>query len=478
MSAITITSNLLVVARPDIAAEYSEANTKPLETLTVGAAGKYSWTCGTCSYVWESRVDHRVSGSSNCPSCDKKILTTSNPELAAEWGTQNETIPAQHKPGSRERVWWECPTGEHPEYKAVIANRRLLGVSCPQCQTPPLEKSLASVAPELIAQWSAKNKRSPEEVFAKAITPVIWECDTCSYEWTTRVSYRVKQDNGCPSCNGRSLEGKTVAEVLPHLVSEWSSINTVSPDIISAGSGRRITWSCSQPGHLDYVMTPVDRRAGYGCRQCVLDKQSLAVTVPKIAAEWHPTKNHPLLPVEVMKATKRKVWWLCDAGHEWEAEVSNRTTPSKTTGCPVCAQSSISSVEAELRASFTSDQVLLDVRQEHNTTLPISWRNRKSMHVDIVASYQGKPVVIEYDGWYWHSGQRKKDSVTPRERDTAKTLALLNEGYRVARIREARTKQSLDFLNLDHPHLLQLHWLYDKDSLSLRQQIYTWLQQL
>jgi hypothetical protein len=350
-----------------------------------------------------------------------------------------------------------------------------LGTSCPECHTPPIEKSLAHVAPELVAQWSAKNKLSPEEVFAKAITPVIWECDTCQYEWTTQVNRRVEQNNGCPSCNGRS---KPVSEELPHLLAEWSSVNVYSPDVITAGSTKRITWSCPQPGHLDYVMAPIERRAGYGCHQCVLDKQSLAVAVPKVAAEWHPTKNHPLLPTEVMKGTGRKAWWLCSKGHEWETVISYRTSPRSSTGCPICAQSSISSVEAELRAAFTLDQVLTSVRQEHNTTLPIAWRNRKSMHVDIVASCQGKPVVIEYDGWYWHSGQRKKDSVTPRERDTAKTLALLNEGYRVVRIREARLKQSLDFLNLDHPHLLQLHWLYDKNSLSLRQQIYGWLQQL
>lgn len=60
----------------------------------------------------------------------------------------------------------------------------------------------------------------------------------------------------------------------------------------------------------------------------------LATVNPDLAAEWHPTKNHSLLPSQVAAGTKRKVWWKCHLGHEWEAAVSSR---NKGSGCPYCA---------------------------------------------------------------------------------------------------------------------------------------------
>ncbi len=55
---------------------------------------------------------------------------------------------------------------------------------------------------------------------------------------------------------------------------------------------------------------------------------------PAVAAEWHPTKNGELIPVEVTPNSPRKAWWICGRGHEWPASVANR---NKGTGCPYCA---------------------------------------------------------------------------------------------------------------------------------------------
>jgi len=460
-----------------IASEYHENNAGLLESITLGGSEKYLWECSTCNYKWSSRVSHRLSGSSNCPACSKKILTTANPELAAEWGSQNETTPDDHKPGSRVRVWWSCAADEHPEYLAAIANRRLSNVGCPLCKTPPFEKSLAAIAPHLASQWSSKNSLQPEQVYAKATTPITWECDVCQHEWSTRASYRVNNDRGCPSCENRTLVGKTVAEVLPHLVARWSKQNVDSPEVLSAGSHKRIVWTCSNSNHPDYEMTPADRRDGYGCNKCVLEKKSLAVVKPQIAAQWHPTKNGTVRPTDVMSASGMKAWWICEVNHEWESQIYSRTS-SNQTGCPICSQSSISSIEEELRRDFTSDSIIQNVRQEHNSTLPIPMRKRKQIKVDILGQYKEQPIVVEYDGWYWHSGQRKSDAETPRERDTEKTQALLAAGYLVVRIREVRKNATLDLLDLSHQNLLQIQWTYSKDSSELRQAIYSWLEKL
>lgn len=60
------------------------------------------------------------------------------------------------------------------------------------------------------------------------------------------------------------------------------------------------------------------------------DKQSLAVTHPKIAAEafgWDPS--------QVVPGSNKKLRWKCGHGHQWDAVVVNRTKVG--TRCPYCS---------------------------------------------------------------------------------------------------------------------------------------------
>lgn len=63
----------------------------------------------------------------------------------------------------------------------------------------------------------------------------------------------------------------------------------------------------------------------------------LATVNPDLAAEWHPTKNAPLLPSQVTGGSSKKVWWLGKCGHEWEAVISKRS--GRGDGCPLCRKS-------------------------------------------------------------------------------------------------------------------------------------------
>ena len=44
----------------------------------------------------------------------------------------------------------------------------------------------------------------------------------------------------------------------------------------------------------------------------------------ELLAQWHPNKNGPLSPGEVTSGSKRKVWWRCGQGHEWQASIKSR----------------------------------------------------------------------------------------------------------------------------------------------------------
>ena len=52
-----------------------------------------------------------------------------------------------------------------------------------------------------------------------------------------------------------------------------------------------------------------------------------------LLAEWDARKNAPLTPDSVSYGSKRRIWWQCARGHEWQAAPDNRRHGQK---CPVC----------------------------------------------------------------------------------------------------------------------------------------------
>lgn len=64
-------------------------------------------------------------------------------------------------------------------------------------------------------------------------------------------------------------------------------------------------------------------------------KRDLVSKFPEIAKEWDYKKNGEMVPSEVSYGSSKKVWWICPAGHSYEARVSDRTGPHKS-GCPIC----------------------------------------------------------------------------------------------------------------------------------------------
>ena len=65
--------------------------------------------------------------------------------------------------------------------------------------------------------------------------------------------------------------------------------------------------------------------------------QSMAVTHPELAAEFHPTKNGDLTADDVTASTSKKLWWKCPKAddHEWETTAGKRSRRGQ--GCPACS---------------------------------------------------------------------------------------------------------------------------------------------
>jgi very-short-patch-repair endonuclease len=64
-------------------------------------------------------------------------------------------------------------------------------------------------------------------------------------------------------------------------------------------------------------------------------KKSLYDLHDEIHLEWHPTKNGILTPSNITAGSSKRVWWMCEKGHEWATSPYNRVKHKSR--CPYCA---------------------------------------------------------------------------------------------------------------------------------------------
>jgi len=67
-------------------------------------------------------------------------------------------------------------------------------------------------------------------------------------------------------------------------------------------------------------------------------QKSLFEAQPALIREWHPTANDKRTPKNMTVAFPKKVWWICSAGHEWQATIKSRL---KLRGCSICEKEAI-----------------------------------------------------------------------------------------------------------------------------------------
>lgn len=201
--------------------------------------------------------------------------------------------------------------------------------------------ALSRVAPDIAEQWHPTKNGTlrPRDVTGNSSLSVWWKCPMGpDHEWSTTVNQRRR--HGCPFCsNRRASVTNSLAAVAPRIASEWhpTKNGTLTAHDLTVGSDRRVWWKCPKGPEHEWEATVNSRQYG-GCPFCsnrrISSTNSLAVLYPKVASEWHPTKNGDLTPREVTGGATRRVWWRCMFGHDWQAYIPNRT--ARGNGCPHC----------------------------------------------------------------------------------------------------------------------------------------------
>lgn len=126
----------------------------------------------------------------------------------------------------------------------------------------------------------------------------------------------------------------------PKLRDEWASSNDLSPEQVTRGSNKVVTWNCDQEHVWD---APVKSRTGMnsGCPYCsgrraVTGVTDLETLFPSVARFW--SYLNPMPPSQVTSKSHRKVWWQCPDGHDWQRAVATQVTIGAK--CPECSMKS------------------------------------------------------------------------------------------------------------------------------------------
>ena len=299
-------------------------------------------------FSWQASIVSRVYGI-GCPYLSGKAvwigfndLTSTHPELAAEWDYEkNKILPSEVTARSNRKVWWKCSICGH-KWKTIIFNRTTAG--CPECV-----KELRTSFPEQAASFYLEKHFPDTESGSRTVldgkeldvyipsVPAAVEYDGVQYHKSIRrdldknrlcmekgiLLIRIREE-GCPA-----MEDAPFLKVISCVPGKEESL---ADAIRQAGESLGISGMDVDIGR--------DRQEIYSRYIKRRRENSLAVTHPDLAAQWDYGKNGSLTPENVTAGSQKKVWWqfpyddLKTGRHfdfEWQASVVNRVNGS---GCP------------------------------------------------------------------------------------------------------------------------------------------------
>ena len=210
--------------------------------------------------------------------------------------------------------------------------------------SPIPEKSLTSLNLQFVKEWNYEKNYplTPNSFSTKSQTKVWWKCSN-NHEWKTRIANRTTGQN-CPFCSGKKVSKENNLKFLfPKIAKEWhpTKNNNLKPEDVTKTSNKKVWWKCIK-GH-EWNSNVSNRANGTNCPFCsgrnASKESNLKLLFPKIAKEWHPTKNNNLKPEDVTKRSGKKVWWKCIKGHEWKTVIFIRTNGGN---CPFCSGKKVS----------------------------------------------------------------------------------------------------------------------------------------
>lgn len=194
---------------------------------------------------------------------------------------------------------------------------------------------------KLRKEWADDlNEKQPSQLTNYSREKAWWRCES-GHEWLATPEARAVRGRGCPYCkNQKAIPGETdLAARSPGKAARWHpELNgALLPTDITPGSRKQVWWLCEH-GHT-WRASVYSVNAGSGCPYCsgrnvIPGETDLQTKDPEAAKLWDYEKNGGLTPRDVSPGSRMKVWWKCEQGHGWQAQVYSVSQGG--TRCPYC----------------------------------------------------------------------------------------------------------------------------------------------
>lgn len=369
-------SQSLGVLNPELAKEWHPSKNGDLTPFDVFSSTKQKvwWKCPKgIDHEWEATLNNRSNGKS-CPIClGQKVvlsncLATKYPEIAKEWHPikNKDLTPFDVPPSTARKVWWKCLKHDDHIWQATV-NHRTNGTGCPKCNPaysiPELRIfcELKTIFPDV--QHRAIVKKNEIDIFIPSLKfgieydGVYWHADKVEKD---------KEKNRILSSSVFLLrireENLPLIEDYDISIKDKISINTVKRILEILIENLKLSTKTLE--NIKRYMKVEDWvnnnlfNSLYSKRKNVDFEKSLTFQFPKVASEWHPTKNGNLVPEQFTSGSGRKIWWRGKCRHVWLDSINHRTSGRD---CPKCRYKKASKTRKKKRDEKNDPQVMMDI---------------------------------------------------------------------------------------------------------------------
>ena len=344
----------LLVKNPELAAQWHPTKNDDLtpNDFTTGSGKKVWWKCVKYNtHEWEATIASRAIGNNGCPICaGQKVLkgfndlATLKPYISQQWHSDKngELTPEMFTVGSSKKVWWKCTRGH--EWQSKISHR-VNGSNCPDCwkrnQTSFPEQAIYFYMKKSFSDTLSRYKYNDKveiDIFIPSLNIGI-EYDGFYYHNEKFIANNKKEKY----LVGEGINFLRIKESRNNLESSYLNENVIfCSNKPSDFQLTQVIKICFDYIYTNIIFTPYitdidverDRARIYDTYIEGEAKESLSAKHPELSAQWHPTKNLSIKPDMLRPGTNKKVWWICEKEHEWQATINSRVQGS---GCPDCA---------------------------------------------------------------------------------------------------------------------------------------------
>ena len=298
---------------------------------------KVWWKC-KYGHEWADSPNHRISRNNGCPYC-------SNHRVLSGFNDKNGNLkPNEVLHGSQQKVWWKCVRNH--EWQSTIASRTN-GVGCPHCkkelQTSFPEQAiyfyLKKIFPDAINRYIQNKKEL--DIFIPTLNigieydGLLFHNNKTKDKELTKDKFfeeqgitvlRIKETRDVKQI---STENNTIYYVPNHMYKNLDNIVNNLIEIIFSRLNKpapklKISIVDDNPYILQSFLTTL--------------KENSILNDPILAKQWNYSKNKNVNPEYLSQGSGYKVWWICDKGHEWQANINSR---ARGLGCPFCSNQKV-----------------------------------------------------------------------------------------------------------------------------------------